>query len=70
MASIRSLHARLAITSRHHGPDCPEALEIRRNLNMAIATDRITQVLQRQPRLTPDQLNQLATLVTESGSAT
>jgi len=66
-ASVPSAHGRVAILTRHHGPDDPVTLDAKRDLEAVKLEEYIRRVVDQAPSLTADQRDRLAALLRPTG---
>lgn len=60
---VGHLSAALAVTTRHHGPDDPRVIELRRDLKVAKLADHIRDVVDSAPPLLPEHVERLRALL-------
>jgi hypothetical protein len=61
--SWQSARARLAIYTRHHGPNDPLVPDLQRDLRAARAEEYLAKVIAQAPPLTPEQAERLRQLL-------
>lgn len=61
--------ARIAARTKHHGPDDPELPALRRDMLVASLAERIREVVDAAPPLTPEQVSRLRSLLDVGGAA-
>ena len=69
-AETATVRGRLAVTSRHHGPQAEPTLTARRDLEAAKLADHIKRVVDAAPPLTNEQRTELAALLHTPGGGT
>lgn len=64
---VARARARRSVLSKLHGPDSPEALDAKRELNACNLEQQVAAVVNAFPPLTQDQLDRIAVLLRPAG---